>query len=502
MHRLPDPTLVVLVGSSASGKTTWAAEHFAADQVVSSDRLRALVGEGEQDLRASADAFAVLDQVVAARLRRRLTTVVDSLGFDDARRRQWLDLAEKHGVPAVAIAFDTPAAECRRRNSARDHRVPAAVLTGQLRTYAKLRPRLAGEGYAEVLTPEPVRVVPATFAAAERNVTPPVAGPAEAERAAGLRFGLYLPAFGVPGGAAELADRLRSVAAAAEEAGFASIWVMDHLRQIPQVGRAWDDMPESLTTLGYLAAATMRVDIGCLVHGIGLRNVALLGKSVATLDVLSGGRAWCGLGLGWFEAEQKAYGIPIASRAERYALLEDALELLPLLWGKGSPAYDGRVLHVPEAMCYPRPLRGRVPILVGGSGERRTLKLAARYADACNVFGEPETVRHKVDVLRRHCLDAGRDPEEVEVTHLSTALVTRTTDELAAELARRRPRQGGGAAWATRTNPGTVEDHVLRARSLHAAGVQQEIVSLPGVWDTPAIEWFGEVIAACSAVRN
>ena len=185
---------------------------------------------------------------------------------------------------------------------------------------------------------------------------------------------------------------------------------MDHFRQIPQIGRAWEDFLESYTTLAYLAACTDRVRLGALVTGITYRNVAHLGKIVSTLDVLSGGRAVCGLGLAWFEAEHAAYGWEFPSVGRRYAMLEDALRLLPVLWGPGSPAFRGRVLTVPEAMCYPRPLQERIPIIVGGGGERRTLRLAARYADAANVFGDAATVRHKAAVLTEHCADARPRP--------------------------------------------------------------------------------------------
>ncbi len=490
MLRLPDPTLFVLVGPSASGKSTWAAQHFGPGQIVSSDHLRALVGEGEHDLSASADAFALVDRVVEARMRRRLTTVIDTLGLDDERRRSWRELARRHDVPCVAVVFDTPAAECRKRNAARPHRVPAAVLGGQLRTYADVRSRLADEGFADVLAPEPVRVVPPSMAAAARSLPTP-----DRQHETGLRFGLQISSFEVPGGPAAMGERIREVAAAAEAAGFSSIWVMDHFRQAPQLGRPWDNMLESATTLGFVAAATSRISVGCLVHGVTYRNLAHLGKTVATLDVLSGGRAWCGIGAAWYEAEHTAYGWPFPPVTERFELLEDALQLFPLLWGPGTPSFEGRRIRVPEAMCYPRPLRGRIPILVGGSGERRTLRLAAEYADACNLFGDVDRVQRKVEILRRHCADVGRDPDDVEVTHLSTVLVSGDEAELGREVERRRPRQGG-QAWARRTNPGTVEDHVLRARALQAAGVEQLIVSLAGLWDSPALERFADVIAA------
>jgi F420-dependent oxidoreductase-like protein len=503
MLRLPDPSLVVLVGASAAGKSAWAQEHFPAEQVVSSDHLRAVVGESESDLAASADAFAVLESIVAARIGRRLTTVIDTLGLDADRRREWRTLAARHRVHTVAVAFDVPAAECRRRNALRERRIPASILAGQLKQFARAQVELEAEGFDEIIAPEPVRVVPPAFAAAARSGRPAGARPSEplaqAPPVGGApRFGLHLSSFAVPGGPAALADRLTEVAVAAEAAGFASIWVMDHFRQIPQLGRPWEDMLESTAALGYLAAATRTASIGCLVNCVTYRNLGHLAKIVATLDVLSGGRAWCGLGAGWFEAEHLAYGWPFAPAAERLDLLEDALRLLPIMWGPGTPAFDGTRTAVPETMCYPRPLRSPVPLLVGGSGEKRTLRLVARYADACNLTGDTDTVRRKLDVLRSHCAEVGRDPATVEVTHLSTALVAGNAAELERETAARRPARNV-ARWAARVNPGTVEDHVLRVRTLQEAGVQHVIVSLDGIWDSPAIERFAEVIAAFRA---
>ncbi len=499
MLRLPDPTLVVLVGPSAAGKSTWAGEQFRAEQIVSSDGLRAVVGEGEHDLSASADAFQVLDAIVEARLRRRLTTVVDSLGLDTDRRLAWRDLARRHGAGCVAVAFATSAAECRRRNASREHRVPAAVLGRQLATFTAVHRSLPGEDFDQVIEPQPVRVVlpsVALAAAAADETARSPQGDVAGGSAGGMRFGLHLSSFGVPGGPGALAERLTEVAGAAEAAGFDSLWVMDHFRQIPQLGRTWEDMPESTATLGYLAAATRTASIGCLVNCVTYRNVAHLGKIVATLDVLSSGRARCGLGAGWFEAEHLAYGWPFPPTAHRLDLLEDALRLLPVLWGKGSRQFDGRRVHVPEAMCYPRPLQERIPILVGGSGERRTLRLAAEHADACNLTGEPDRVRHKLAALHRHCAAIGRNPGDIEVTHLSTALVADTPTDLDLEVARLRRPAESTARFAARVNPGTVDDHVLRVQALRDAGVHHVIVSLPGLWDSPAIARFGRVIAA------
>jgi len=194
--------------------------------------------------------------------------------------------------------------------------------------------------------------------------------------------------------------------------------------------------------------------------------------------VLSGGRALCGIGTGWFEREQRLYGLPTLTADERYARLEDALELLPLMWGPGSPRFAGRTLTVEEALCYPRPLQERIPILVGGSGEKRTLRLVARHADACNLFGDPATVRGKLEVLRAHCAAEDRDPAEIHVTHLAPARV----------IAEGEAREGQGAA--------TAEEHVGRCRELAEAGVQTEIVGLSDSAGAESVARFAPVIAA------
>lgn len=487
---LPSPCVVVLVGPGAAGKSTWAAAHFPADQVVSSDRLRALVGAGEDDLTASADAFELLERIVAQRVGRRLTTVIDTLGLDPDRRAAWLTLARRHGVPCVAVAFDTPPDECRARNRGRPKRIPADVLAGQLRTWAGTRDQLADEGYDQVFAPRAVRTVPAAF------VTAAASAQRQREEPTGLRFGLHLGSFTLPGGKAETATRLRELAGAAEAAGFDALYVMDHFRQIPQVGRAWEDFLESYTTLAYLAACTERVRLGALVTGVTYRNVAHLGKIVATLDVLSGSRAVCGLGLAWFKEEHVAYGWDFPPVAARYALLEDALRLLPVLWGPGSPAFQGEVLSVPAAACYPRPLQEHVPIVLGGSGERRTLRLAARYADAANVFGDAATVRHKAAVLRAHCADAGRDPDQVALTQLSTTLVGADDRHVAELVEQLRPRRQDAAGYAASVNAGTVADQVGRFRELAEAGVSEVMVRLPDLGGTEPLERMAKVIAA------
>jgi F420-dependent oxidoreductase-like protein len=470
--RLPDPCLVVLVGATGSGKSRWAGEWFGPDQIVSSDRLRAAVGTGERDQRASRDAFEVLDLIVEKRMGRGLTTVIDSTGLERARRDAWRTLAERHGLPAYAVVFDVPAALVRERNRARGTPVPGKVVTAQLRESAGIAERLAAEGFAGVHPAGPVMLVPPAFA------TAPAAATRQKEDPMTLEFGLQVSRFDWPGHPATTAATLAEVARAAEDAGFKSLWVMDHFLQIPQIGREWEDMLEGYTALGYLAGVTERIRLGTLVTGITYRNIAHLAKIVATLDVVSGGRAVCGIGAAWFEREHKLYGWELPPRSERYARLEDALELLPLMWGPGSPRFEGRTITVEAATCYPRPLQEHVPILVGGSGERRTLRLVARHADGCNIFGDPDTVRHKLAVLRGHCEAEGRDPSAIEVTHLAPATVVDSPDS----------REGRGAA--------TVEEHVGRYRELAEAGVQTAIVGLGDAKGPQSVERFAEVIAA------
>jgi F420-dependent oxidoreductase-like protein len=392
-------------------------------------------------------------------------------------------------VPCIAVTFDVTAAECRARNRARARAVPERVLAAQLRGWPETRDALGAEGFDAVEPAGPVTLVVRADldapAHAARQRTEPVP----------LEFGLQVPAFTWPGGPAEIGARLQAIARIAEDVGFSSIWVMDHFQQIPQVGRAWDDMLESYTTLGFLAASTHRIALGALVTGVTYRNLAHLAKIVATLDVVSGGRARCGLGAAWYQREHTAYGWRFPPVGERYALLEDALRLLPLMWGPGTPRFEGRTITVAEAVCYPRPLQEHVPIVVGGSGERRTLRLAAELADGTNLFGDADTVRRKVGVLRAHCDAVGRDADEVAVTHLSTALAGRDRAELDALVDRLR----GGAspdAFAARAGAATLDDHVGRFRALADAGVGTAMVSFPDLGGVEAVERFAPVIAA------
>ena len=468
---LPDPALVVLVGASGAGKSVWAAEHYRPDEVVSSDRLRALVGSGEHDLDASADAFALLDQIVAARLRRGLTAVVDTLGLDSARRRSYLELARSSGTPAVAVLIDTDSAECRRRNRARDRPVPAPVLEGQLRRMRAAGVEIPAEGWDLVTT--------AGQARPEASHTPGARMAASQQRQRPVRMSLVLQLSRFPWGEdpAGPARWLAAVARAAAEAGLQGIALMDHLIQIPQVGRAWEPIPEPWVTLGMLAGLAPDLRLGTLVTPVTFRAPGILAKTAATLDALSGGRTFCGIGAGWWEREHAGFGLPFPPARARLDELESAIETLRALWQPGTKEYRGERVWLPETTCYPRPV-SRIPVIVGGSGEKRTLAIAARLGDGCNLPSDLGTLDRKLAVFRQHCQQAGRDPAQAEVTVLDVPVIGRDREEAGRIVEKLRGRTTA-AAFAGRHHAGTAEDHIGRYRMLAERGVRTIFVSLP-----------------------
>jgi F420-dependent oxidoreductase-like protein len=233
-----------------------------------------------------------------------------------------------------------------------------------------------------------------------------------------MRLGLHIPDFTWPGGPPRLGGVLTEVAQAAEEAGFDRVSVMDHVWQIEMVGPPEQEMLEAYTTLGFLAGKTSRVSLLTLVTGAIYRPPGLLAKIVTTLDVLSGGRAWLGIGAAWNEAEARGLGLPFAPTAERFERLEEILKICLQMWSDDDSGFDGTYYHLERTLNSPQSLsRPHPPILIGGSGERKTLRLVARYAQACNLFPGPD-LAHKLDVLRAHCEQEGRDYEEIEKTVL------------------------------------------------------------------------------------
>jgi alkanesulfonate monooxygenase SsuD/methylene tetrahydromethanopterin reductase-like flavin-dependent oxidoreductase (luciferase family)/predicted kinase len=467
--QLPDPALVVLVGASGAGKSTWAAARYRAQEVVSSDALRGVVGSGPHDLDASVDAFGVLETIVAARLGRGLTTVVDTLGLDTARRLAWLAGARAAGLPAVAVLLETPDVECRRRNAARDRPVPAQVLTGQLRSVRDVGAALEAEGWDLV---ERVAADPAATVPAEANR--PESHP-DRTSSIGLRAVLQVSRF--PWGEDPLAW-LSGIARAADEAGFAGLALMDHLIQVPQVGRAWEPVPEPWVTLGAIAALGTDLQLGTLCTPVTFRPAGVTAKAAATLSALAGGRAFVGIGAGWFAREHAAYGIAFPTDRERLDDLERAVVTMKALWAAGTKAYDEHGVVLPETTSYPRPA-SEIPVVVGGSGERRTLRIAAAHGDACNLRTTDEAeLARLVDVFRAHCDDVGRDRSEVAVTVLDLPVVGRDRDDVWARVESHRGRTPA-ATYAARTHAATVAGHRDRWARLAGLGVSTVFVATP-----------------------
>jgi F420-dependent oxidoreductase-like protein len=246
-----------------------------------------------------------------------------------------------------------------------------------------------------------------------------------------VKLGLQISSFTWPGGAEAIGPTLGRVAGQADDIGLDSIWVMDHFFQIRSVGRPEEPMLEGWTTLGFLAAHTKQARLGLMVGGVHYRLPGLWVKAATTLDVLSGGRAWLGIGAAWNEDESRSLGFPFPPLGQRFEMLDETLQIAHQMWQgeRGSEAeFHGRQFDATRLMNSPQSIsRPRVPIMIGGGGERKTLRLVARYADATNVFGGPEQIAHKYEVIRQHCADVGRNPDEIERSTLQNVNLARET---------------------------------------------------------------------------
>lgn len=226
--------------------------------------------------------------------------------------------------------------------------------------------------------------------------------------------------FSVDGGAAAIPDAFAAAAIAADEHGFDRFTVMDHWFQMDRFAPATDPMLEAYTALGVAAGLTRRITLGALVTGVTYRHPALLVKTATTLDVLARGRTFFGIGAAWYEREHVGLGVPYPPLGERFDRLEELIRIARQMWSDDDGPFDGPFTHLAETICRPAPARGRIPILIGGGGERRTLRLVAQYADEANLFADdPAALAHKLGVLRAHCADVGRDPAEIRITLLA-----------------------------------------------------------------------------------
>jgi len=281
-----------------------------------------------------------------------------------------------------------------------------------------------------------------------------------------MRFSLSLTNYSWPSSPAGLASELARIAGAADEAGLDTLWLADHLLQADPTSTHGSEMLEAYTTLGFLAAHTKRVRLGTMVTGATFRPPSVLIKAVTTLDVVSGGRAWLGVGAGYHEEEARAMDLPLPPVAERFERLEETLKLALQMWAGDSSSFDGRHYRLENPVGNPLPLsRPHPPILIGGMGERKTLRLVAAYADACNLFDIPDegkTIRHKLEVLARHCDEVGRPYDEIERT------------------------------VSTRLDPGeSPEAFAERCARLAALGIQHAVVITAGPWTADAVATLG-----------
>jgi F420-dependent oxidoreductase-like protein len=232
-----------------------------------------------------------------------------------------------------------------------------------------------------------------------------------------MQVDVHIPRFTWPGGPSSIGSTVTTVARTAEAIGVRALSFMDHYFQMERVWPAEEPMLEGYTALGFVAGVTERLRLRLLVTGVTYRHPGLLAKSVTTLDVLSGGRAELGIGAAWYEREHRGLGVAFPPVAERFERLEEALQICLQMWSDDNGPYQGKHYQLSETLCSPQPISAPRPrILIGGGGERKTLRLVARYADACNINGEPDEIARKIGILHQHCEAAGRDPGEIEVT--------------------------------------------------------------------------------------
>ncbi len=292
-----------------------------------------------------------------------------------------------------------------------------------------------------------------------------------------MKIGLQIPSFTWPGGAAAIAHTLKQIAQTADQGGFASIWVMDHFFQLEFIGQADEPMLEGYSALTYLAALTEKVKLGTLVTGVIYRQPAFLVKQVTNLDVLSRGRAYLGVGAAWFEREAHGLGFPFPPIKTRFEWLEETLQIAHQMWSGEAKPYQGQHFQLAETICSPAPIsQPHPPIMIGGMGEQKTLRLVAQYANACNLFARAgtEVIKAKLETLQQHCETIGRPYEDIERTALATVHLA----------------------------PGQMmpAEVINTCRQLAEVGIQHVIFNMPNVHEITPLEIFAqEIIPAAAA---
>jgi F420-dependent oxidoreductase-like protein len=311
-----------------------------------------------------------------------------------------------------------------------------------------------------------------------------------------MKFGLQHPNFTYDGHGPQLVDGLKRRVTRAESLGFDSFWVMDHFHQIPYVGETQEPMLEGWTTQAFVAGFTSKIKVGTLVTGIVYRHPSVLAKIGATLDVLSKGRLFMGIGAAWNVEEAAAYGIPFPPDAERLQRLEEAVQVIREMWTSDRASFDGKFYQIKNAYCNPKPVqKPHPPIMIGGAGERVTLKIVAKYADACNLFGSPDTIRRKLKVLSEHCQTVGRDYNSILKTKLGRVIVDKDKQKLDAKVAKafRDVQQEMRKEWAIY---GTPEEICRQIELFRDAGVEYFIVNLETEHELEDLELMGNEVVA------
>jgi F420-dependent oxidoreductase-like protein len=310
-----------------------------------------------------------------------------------------------------------------------------------------------------------------------------------------ITLDLHIPNFNYPDVSSDQAfEKVLSIAQTAEKAGFSSVSLMDHLHQIGPVGPPENWMFEGSTMLAAIAARTTKLTLGLLVGSVTYRNPALAAKTTTTLDIISGGRAWHGLGAGWFEAEHNAYGYNYPPLKVRFEMLEEALQISRAMFTQGQSSFAGEHFHVDGAFNNPKPIRGDIPILIGGSGERKTLRFVAKYGDGCNLFGGPDQIKHLLGVLEGHCADVGRDSSEITKTALGRVIIGATHEAAQAkvEMLKARGVTDEALTSAVIGDPDAVGE---RVQALKEIGLEGYGLSMADAHDLEAVELVGRTLA-------
>lgn len=310
-----------------------------------------------------------------------------------------------------------------------------------------------------------------------------------------VKFGIQHPNFSYDGQGPEIVETLSNLTRTGEKLGFDSFWVMDHFHQIQMVGNQEEPMLEGWTAISVLASLTTKIKLGTLVTGNIYRHPSVLAKIGATLDVLSKGRLIMGIGAGWNELESRAYGIPFPSTRERLARLDEAIQVIRKMWTEEKTNFEGKYYRLENALCNPKPVQKPRPmILVGGSGEKYLLRTVAKYGDACNIFGSPDTVAKTLAILREHCKAVGRDYDSILKTKLTRVVISEDEAMIKSATERMSKLMPSGASLKEAAVFGTPEQVREQVAELSDAGVQYLITSYSGPAELASLKLFGEKV--------